>query len=120
MNSDTIAIRGLQMATRIGVPDVERERWQTLEIDAVLTTKTSFKDVGDDLSRTVDYEAVCLRLRDWAAANERRLLESLGEDLAANLLSEFAIASVQLTIRKYIIPGTKSVGVCLSRTAQPL
>ncbi len=114
---DTIEIRGLQVATRIGVPAKERERWQTLELDLALTPKTAFDKVGDDLSKTVDYEAVCLKLRDWSETNERHLLESFGEDLTRNLLATFALHEVKLTIRKFIIPGTDSVGIHLTRRA---
>ncbi len=112
---DTIDIRGLQVATCIGVPATERERWQTLELDVTLTPSTPFDEVADDLKHTVDYEAVCLALRDWAASNERQLLESLGEDLAQQLLRTYELCEVEISIRKFIIPGTASVGVHLNR-----
>ena len=86
---DTIEIRGLQVATRIGVPEAERERWQTLALDLTLTPKVSFSEADDDLAKTVDYEAVCLKLRDWAASNDRQLYESPPASAAMGALVPF-------------------------------
>ncbi len=114
---DTIEIHGLQTATRIGVPEQERSRWQTLEIDLTLVPKVSLTQLNDDLKRTIDYEAVCLRVRDLAAERPRQLIETLAEEIAVDLLERFALASVSIKVRKFIIPGAEWVAVQLQRFA---
>ncbi len=112
---DQIHIEGLQTAVRIGVPDAERAEWQTLEIDAVLTPRADFTNLEDSLERTVDYAQVCLDIRQLAASEPRRLLETLGDELAHALLDRYPLSEVSLTLRKFIVPGTRAVGVSLTR-----
>ena len=112
--SDRIEIRGLLIAARVGVPDLERSIPQRLEIDITLTG--DFRQLGDDLSRTTDYAAVSEWIRRKCAEHEFRLIESLADRLAAGLLGEFpAVAAVGLEIRKFILPGTCHVAVAVSR-----
>ena len=112
--SDRIEIRGLLIAARVGVPDLERSIPQRLEIDITLTG--DFRQLGDDLSRTTDYAAVSEWIRRKCAEHECRLIESLADRLAAGLLGEFpAVAAVGLKIRKFILPGTCHVAVAVSR-----
>lgn len=112
---DTIHIQGLQTPVLVGVPDEERARWQTIELDVMLTPKRDFRDLGDSIEETIDYERVSLELKDVAAAKPRKLIETLAEELTAHLLKTFPISSVDLTIRKFILPGTKWVGVSVTR-----
>ena len=112
--SDRIEIRGLLVAARVGVPDLERSIPQRLEIDITLTG--DFRDLGDDLSRTTDYAAVADWVRRKCANHECRLIESLADRLAGGLLGEFpAVAAVGLKIRKFILPGTRHVAVSVER-----
>jgi dihydroneopterin aldolase len=112
--SDRIEIRGLLVAARVGVPDLERSIPQRLEIDITLTG--DFRDLGDDLSRTTDYAAVADWVRRKCAEHEFRLIESLADRLAGGLLGKFpAVAAVRLKIRKFILPGTRHVAVSVER-----
>ena len=71
--ADQILIHGLEIAVQIGVPDEERAGWQTLRADLTLDLIGRVEEQGDDLSRTVDYQAVSIRLRQIGAARPRRL-----------------------------------------------
>ena len=115
---DTIHIQGLQTSVRVGVPDDERARWQTVELDVTLTPTRDFRDLGDALEETIDYERVSLELKDVAATKRRKLIETLAEDLTAHLLETFPLSSVDLTIRKFILPGTQWVGVSVTRALE--
>ena len=114
---DSIHIQGLRAPVRLGVPDEERARWQTVEIDITLTPRVGFHQLKDDIQGTIDYERVSLALREMAALEPRRLLETLAEDLARHVMAHFPVRTVTLTIRKFILPGTQWVGVTLSRQA---
>lgn len=113
---DTIHIKGLQLPVRLGVPDAERARWQTVEADVSLVTEGGFRDLDDDLERTVDYERLSLDLRDLAAARPRKLLETLADELAECVLGNGLVTEVSLTLRKFILPGTDSVAVSVNRS----
>ena len=115
--ADTIHIQGLQAPVQIGVPEEERAHWQTVEIDISLTPKHGFSDLDDDIERTIDYACVSLELRELAAERPRQLIETLAEELAAHVIARFSVREVDLTIRKFILPGAQWVAVSISRTA---
>lgn len=115
MPPDEIHLRGLDLPTRIGVPEAERAAWQTLQADVTLRLKAPVESCADDLARTVDYAAVATRLRDLAAERPRQLLETLAAEVSACLLAEFAAASVTVELRKRVLPGTDWVAVRVVR-----
>jgi len=112
---DCIHLRGLELPVRIGVPEEERAAWQTLQADITLRIADRFEKMQDDLSATVDYAAVALRLRALAAEKPRQLIETLAAELAQCLLTEFKVASVSLELKKRILPGCDHVAVSLTR-----
>ena len=117
-SSDQIFIHGLRVSCHIGVPDEERAEPQELLIDAAFSPHPSAGFLDDDITRTIDYHAVALRLEALAAARPRKLIETLAEDLAAAVLEEFAVSSVSIEIQKSILPNTRYVGVRITREAE--
>ncbi len=116
MTPDTIEIRGLRVTTHIGVPAAERATPQTLLVDLYLTPTTSFADLDDDIASTVDYAAVATRIETLAATHPRHLIETLAEEIAETILSEFTVQTADVTIRKHILPQTKHVAVRCTRS----
>ena len=113
--NDTIHIEGLELSVRVGVPEEERAAPQRLTLSLTLQPRHGFAGLGDDLARTVDYAAVCEELRKFVAAREDELIETLANEMAGHLLKRFAIARVDLELRKFILPQTDYVAVRLSR-----
>ncbi len=113
--ADLIHLRGLDLPVRIGVPEEERAALQTLQADVSFTVPTRFEVMHDDLSLTVDYAAVALRLRALAAEKPRQLIETLASEMATCLLNEFGAGSVTIELRKRILPGCDHVAVSLTR-----
>lgn len=112
--SDRIIIKSLQVAARVGVPDLERAVPQRLEIDAVL--EADFRGSADDLGRTTDYAAAADWLRKSSATTECRLLESLAGYLASGLLERFPVlTATEIEIRKFILPGATHAAVRVRR-----
>ena len=112
--SDRIEIRALQIAAQVGVPDLERSIPQRLETD--LDLEGDFRALGDDLTRTTDYAAVSDWIRRACASHEFRLIETLADHLSTGLLADFPrVSSVTLTVRKFILPGARSVAVTVKR-----
>ena len=115
--SDSIAVTGLGLVCRIGVPEEERAVPQRLEGDLVLWPSRDFRGLGDRLEGTVDYGAVALQCRELAASQDRQLIETLAGDLAADLLAAWPLRAVRVTVRKFILPDCASVSVTVLREA---
>ncbi|MBV8969356.1 MAG: dihydroneopterin aldolase [Verrucomicrobia bacterium] len=113
--SEKIEIRGLQVATRIGVCEDERARLQRLSIDLSFGGSTDFQDATDQLDRTIDYSAVAEWLRSWIQQQEFRLLETLASKLLAEVGQRFPVKYASVTVRKFVLPDCESVGVSTER-----
>jgi len=108
---DRIIIHGLRIDTHIGVPNEERATAQQLLVNVVLTPLSSFDGLKDDIARTVDYDTAAQRIAALAAERPRHLIETLADEIAHLLLSEFAAQSVEVEVRKFILPQTEYVAV---------
>lgn len=114
---DRIVIDGLELRARIGVPDEERAQAQRLTANVTLQPRRSFGDIEDRIKNAVDYHRVCDAIQAVAASGERRLLETLAEEIALALLHDFPLAAVEIELRKFILPQTQFVAVHIHREA---
>lgn len=96
--TDRIELRGLAVDTVIGVYAWERGVRQRLLLD--LDMPTDAAAAAEDLSRTVDYDAVSRFVRAFAAESERELIETFADDLAAQLMEQFALPWLELVVAK--------------------
>ena len=114
--SDKITISGLEIMTHIGVPDEERARAQRLEISVTFPVEQVKRAAQtDDLSHSIDYYQVSELIKNVAAQHPRKLIETLAEDIAACILENFPVKSVELEIRKFILPETRHVALRIKR-----
>lgn len=117
---DRVLIEALSIDTVIGVYDWERTITQTLSLDLQLATDIRPAAAADDLSRTLDYAAISQRIGRFAKEHDFALVETFAERLAAMLQDEFAIAWLQLTVRKPgAVPNARAVGVMIERGQHP-
>jgi 7,8-dihydroneopterin aldolase/epimerase/oxygenase len=113
--NDEIRVEELELMARVGVTAEERAHSQRLTVSITLQSPHSFSGLGDDLARTIDYAAVCQEVRRFVSDRQDKLIETLANDLAEHLLRHFAIASVELELRKFILPETRYVAVRMAR-----
>ncbi len=113
--NDHIRLSAIQVSAHIGVPEEERALPQALEVDLTLFPTKSLQNLGDDLSRTIDYHAVWQKTREIGAERPRKLIETLAGDLAEYFWAELDLARIEVTVRKFILPGTGSVSVTVSK-----
>ena len=113
--TDRILIDSLELSSFIGVSDEERATTQRLTVSLVLEPSRDFTALGDAIENTVDYFRVCEEVKALSLARPRRLIETLAEDIAALLLARFALGTVEVELRKYILPDTAFVAVALRR-----
>lgn len=106
-----IRIDSIRVRTRIGVPDEERADEQEVEIDLRIEPGVDFSEMEDDISKTIDYAQVCERIAELAAARPRNLIETLAADIAELVRNKFAARSVEVEVRKFILPQTRHVAV---------
>lgn len=112
---DTIVIEQLELSAHIGVPDEEQLTPQRLTVSLSIEPERDFRDLDDDITRTVDYFAVCGAIKSVVAERPRRLIETLAEEIAASVLRYFAVAAVEVELRKFVLRDTKFVAVRLRR-----
>jgi 7,8-dihydroneopterin aldolase/epimerase/oxygenase len=117
MPADHILIEGLDLATYIGVPSVERANLQVLCADLAFSPVADFGTMADRIERTIDYAAVADRLRALAIDRPRELIETLAFEMVQCVLGEFQATWCRVTLRKHILPGTKAVAVVCERHA---
>lgn len=115
---DAVFIEALELNAHIGVPDAERAAPQRLAVSLRIEPLRGFAELGDDIANAVDYFEVCEAIKALAAARSRRLIETLAEEIAALVLGRFAVAAVEVELRKFILPDTAFVAVKLRRTAR--
>jgi 7,8-dihydroneopterin aldolase/epimerase/oxygenase len=113
--TDQIIISQLGVSTFIGATDEERRRPQRLNVSLVLELPGGFAGLGDRLENTVDYADVSRAVKSLAASGQRLLIETLAEEIAAHLLSEYPLSAVEVELRKFILPDAKHVAVKLRR-----
>jgi len=110
-----IFIKGLEVWAHIGVPDEEREKAQRLLIDVVIEPQTAFRDLGDEIARTVDYDVASMAIRDLASGGPRHLIETLAVEIADVVLDRFPARRITVEIKKFILPDTEYVAVRYER-----
>ena len=112
---DLIHVEQLELLAHLGVPDDERATPQRLALNLTIEPANGFRGLDDSIANTVDYFVVAQTVRHLAAARPRRLLETLAEEIAQAVLSRFAVRTVEVELRKFILSDTAYVAVRLRR-----
>jgi dihydroneopterin aldolase len=113
---DLIRIIDLEVFSRIGVPEEERREPQRLLVSLEMQVHSIAEAAkSDDIALTVDYYRVAERVKTLAGTGEWKLIETLAEELAADLLKEFQIGNLTLEIKKFILPDAQYVSVKIER-----
>jgi dihydroneopterin aldolase len=96
-----ILVPGLPVRARVGVTEAERSAEQDLDIHLELTLDLRSAGERDDLAHTIDYDAVCARVAAVVASREFRLIESVAEACARDLLAAFPrVDEARIQVRK--------------------
>ncbi|MFI1176694.1 dihydroneopterin aldolase [Streptomyces melanogenes] len=115
---DTVFIRGLEIATLIGVAEWERQVEQTVVINLELDTDITPGAASDALRDALDYSAVSQRLREFVGASTFQLVETLAERTAQLILDEFPVRRLRLELAKpRPYSGGYTAGIIIERHA---
>ena len=110
-----IHISQLELIARVGVPDEERASPQRLTISLTIWPLDRGADLRDDITRAVDYAAVCEETKNFVQGRSDRLIETLADAVARHLLELFEIERVTVELRKFILPDVEFVSVTVTR-----
>ena len=116
---DTIFIEGLTAHAIIGAWEWEKHFKRRLVFDIEMGTDVRAAAATDKLVDTVDYQAVSERIVEFTENSDFQLVETLIEELAQLVLSEFSAAWIKIKLRKIGALGTaQSVGISIYRESK--
>jgi len=118
--SDLIRVVDLEVRAHIGIPAAERARAQKLLISLEMGVN-SFRPAAkaDDIAATVNYFEVTERVKALVVKKPpRKLLETLAEAIATELLAAFPIKTITVEIKKFILPDARWVSVQITRNVK--
>lgn len=113
---DKISIRDLEVYYRVGVPEAERANPQKLLLTLELSLDLSAAAATDELSATVDYDALCQEILQFGKGRSWKLIETVAAQIADLALSRKPVLEVKVEVKKFIIPQAQYVSVILRRT----
>lgn len=115
---DKIFLEDLRVDTIIGIYDWERKKRQTLRFDLEMDWDISTAAASDDINDTLDYGAISEALVGFVEDSDYQLIEALANDLAALLISTFAIPKLKLTLTKPVqLHGQNYAKIVIERSA---
>jgi dihydroneopterin aldolase len=118
---DEITLTGLRVFGRHGVYQHERRDGQDFIVDTTLYVSAAAAAASDDVADTVHYGEVAQRIAAIVGGEPVNLLETLAQRIADDLLAEFGVRMVAVTVHK---PGApidlefSDVSVTIRRSRQ--
>ena len=119
MSGDRISIRGLRVATHVGVTEEERATSQIVVVDVDAVVDLSSASASDDLSDTVDYGTLTTRIWELVQGHESRLLESLAGSVAQLVLEVVGVEQVLVRVAKESPPVKEDLDSVSVRIERP-
>lgn len=117
---DIVYIRDLRIETIIGIYDWERQVKQTVSLDLEMATDIRRAGETDDIQYALNYKAVSKRVIAFVENRQALLVEALAEEVAALVLSEFAVPWLRLRLGKPgALRGARDVGLVIERGEKP-
>ncbi len=117
---DIVYIRDLRIDTIIGIYDWEREVRQTVSIDLEMASDIRKAAATDDIQYALNYKAVSKRLIAYVENRNALLVETLAEEIAQMIRTEFDVPWLRLRLSKPgAIRGARDVGLIIERGARP-
>lgn len=111
---DNLYIKGLSVATRIGVYAWEQQISQRLLID--ITIPADFSGCEDELAKTIDYDKLCQQVTNFVESNAFQLIETVADKVAQLIKNEFNLSELSVSVSKpHAIKNAADVRVTVNR-----
>ncbi|MGL5742774.1 MAG: dihydroneopterin aldolase [Legionella sp.] len=95
---DTINIKALNISTKIGVYAWEQRIKQQLLID--ISIETDFSSCNEDLTKTIDYAALCERVTQFVESKSFQLIETVANEVASLIQKQFKVNQITVGVSK--------------------
>lgn len=114
---DKIFLKQVAVAATIGIYDHEKINAQPIFIDLETEVNATQAAASDEINATVDYAKIYHYLREWIPHTRFQLLESLAVALSENLMAQFSLHWLRLTITKKPadLPHLQGAGIMIER-----
>ena len=111
-----VFIRNLELPAQIGVWRHEHGKEQPIRINVDLAVEDLI-DLGDDLTKVVDYGVIETRIRELIGEGHVRLIETLAERIAAACFADARVKTARVRVEKlHALSNAESAGVEIERT----
>ncbi|MGG5172494.1 dihydroneopterin aldolase [Pseudarthrobacter sp. J1738] len=97
---DTISLSGIAAVGHHGVFDFERRSGQPFLVDVELYTDFTAAAETDDLTLTAHYGEVAERIKAMVTGEPLNLIETLAVRIAKDLLENYSVDGVSVTVHK--------------------
>jgi 7,8-dihydroneopterin aldolase/epimerase/oxygenase len=111
-----ITIVDLEVFYCVGVSDEERAKPQRLLLTVDMNLDFSSASISDRIEKTIDYQQVADELLRFGENRSWKLLEKLVANVAELILARFKPQSVQVEVKKFVIPQARYVAVSLTKS----
>lgn len=113
---DIVFINDLRIDTIIGIYDWERQVRQAVSFDLEMAHDIRKAAATDDIQYALNYKAVSKRLITLVESAQFLLIETLAEEAARVIMTEFNVPWLRLTLYKPgALRGAQNVGVKIER-----
>lgn len=111
---DSLQIKALSVNTRVGVYEWEQRINQRLLLD--ITIPSDFSQCTDKLVDMVDYARLCQLVTEFVESNHYQLIESVANQVAQFIKTEFNVAEVTVSVSKgQVVSNVADVRVSVTR-----
>ena len=102
------------MNTRIGVHDWEQRISQKLLLD--ISIPVDLSRCNDELSNTIDYDALCQCVTTFVESNAFTLIETVAEQVAQLIKETFNVAQLTVSVSKpHAVKNAGNICVTVNR-----
>jgi len=113
---DKIFLSALTVECIVGIWEWERRVKQTVIIDLEMAADIRRAAASDHIDDTIDYKKVAKRLLAFVGESQFNLVETLAEQIARVVVTEFGVSWVKVRLNKQgAIRGARDVGIEIER-----
>jgi 7,8-dihydroneopterin aldolase/epimerase/oxygenase len=117
--TDKIFLTALRTECIVGIWDWERKVKQTVVVDLEMACDIRKAALSDHIDDTVDYKKVSKRLLGFISESQYQLVETLTENIAKIVITEFDVPWVRVRLNKQgAIRNSRDVGILIERRAE--
>ena len=114
---DKVFIKGLEVEGIIGIFQWEREVRQIISVDIEMDFDNKNAAKSDSIEDALNYKLVGKRIISFIKDSKFQLVETLAENISKNILQEFPVTHVRVTLSKPgALRGSDSVGISIKRS----